>query len=58
MDMEKIRRDMTVTGPVLERDSLGEYINKECDNFDLYKLEKSPSSVVGGSEYRGGPVVG
>lgn len=47
MDMEKIRRDMTVTGPMLERDSLGEYIKQECDNYDLYKLEKAPATAVG-----------
>lgn len=49
MDMEKIRRDMTVTDRIIDREPLGQYINKECDNFDLYKLEKA-TNVAGGSE--------
>ena len=47
MDMEKIRSDMTVTDRIIDREPLGRYINKECDNFDLYKLEKAVN--IGGA---------
>lgn len=47
MDTEKVRRDMKMSNEITNRDSLGEYINKECKEFDVYKLEQIPD----GSKY-------
>lgn len=46
MDTEKVHRDMRVQERIVDTEPLGIYINKECQNFDMYKLEKVISGVV------------
>lgn len=47
LDTEKIRHDMRVGDRIVDTDTLGVYINKECENFAIYKLEK----IVGGGKF-------